>query len=59
MANLWSAHAFLPSLPGHIRLKHSGEKKLIILESSKLHFQDTCKRKFFYVLNQILSNYQS
>lgn len=48
----------LPSLPSHVRLKHSGEKKLITLQSS--NFRTLLRvRKFFHVLNQHLNGFLS
>lgn len=39
VANLWSMGPHIsPILPGHVRLKHSGEKKSIISLSGKFHF---------------------
>lgn len=48
----------LPSLPTHVRLKHSGEEKLITLQSS--NFRTPLRvRKFFHVLNQHLNGFSS
>ena len=47
-----------PSLPTHVRLKHSGEEKLITLQSS--NFRTPLRvRKFFHVLNQHLNGFSS
>lgn len=44
--------------PSHPRLKHSGEEKLITLQSS--NFRTPLRvRKFFHVLNQHLNGFSS